>query len=291
MRKRNSWYERFEVKRINKDWVENNVRLTDREIELLEIINYRKLVRRDMLEVISPSYRHLGDNRTRIINRSLNKMFKNMVIDKVHEPQQFMKGNKPATVALDRAGCIYIGKPFKQRIRRDLSVINGVEYIHRYLPSNYRHINGINQLEVETILFCEDTGNELTEWVLEKPIELFYGQEEVVLIPDILMGIKPLYEPLNAFYAYIEFDTGSENIRYKEPPIIRDKIIKYKKYMLSRLWEDEFEKFPIVIFVTEDDKRIGFFNKKCEENGLIGVGVYYKNYKNFMYSLSNFFSR
>jgi len=249
---------------------------------LLEIINYRKLVRRDMLEVISPSYRYLGDNRTRIINRSLNKMFKNMVIDKVHEPQQFMKGNKPAVVALDRAGALTLGVPFKQRIRHNKSVIKGVEYIHRQLPANYRHINGVNQLEVETILFCEDTGNELVKWVLEKPIELFYGGDKIVLIPDILLELKLVREPSRAFYAYIEFDTGSESIRYKEPPIIRDKVINYKKYMLSKIWEDEFPKFPMVILVTEDEKRTEFFNRKCRENGIVGLGIYYERYREFL---------
>lgn len=288
-RVKKGWYERFEVKKINKDWVDTNVRLTDREIELLEIINYRKLVRRDMLEIISPSYRYLSNkNRTRIINKSISKMFNSMVVDKVHEPQRFKRGNTPAVVALDRAGSLILGVPFKQRIRQNKYVLGGVEYIHRQLPANFRHINGVNQLEVDTILFCEETGNELSKWVIEKPIELFYGQDKVVLIPDVLLGLKLENREL---FAFLEYDTGSENLRYKEPPIIREKIIKYKKYMLSKLWEKEFLNFPLLVFVTEDLNRVDFFNKKCKENGVLGIGVYYENYKEFLYNLSNIFSR
>lgn len=279
-----SWYERNEIKRINKDWVSTNVRLTEREEELLDIINKRKLVRRDMLEVISSSYRFLGANRTRIMNRSINKMFNSMVIDKVHEPQHFMKGNKPAVVALDKAGSVILGIPHKQRIKHHKSVVEGVEYIQRQLPSNYKHINGVNQLEVETILFCEESDNELIEWVLEKPIELFYGNEKIVLIPDVQMEIKLSGRVLNAF---LEYDTSTENIRYKESPIIRDKIIKYKKYKLSNLWKESLNSYPLLILVTEDSKRIDFFNSKCEENGIAGIGVHVDNYRKFLEHISD----
>lgn len=250
---------------------------------MLEIVNYRKLVRRDMLEIISPSYRSLnGKSRTRILNRSISKMFQQMVLDKVHEPQRFKHGNSPAIVALDKAGAIILGVPFKQRIRQIKSDIG--DYIHRQLPSNFRHINGVNRLEVDTILFCEETGVKLEKWILEKPIELFYGQEKIIIIPDVLLKLKFKNKSLSIF---IEYDTGNENVRYKEPPIINQKIIKYKKYMLSKMWEKHFDKFPLIILVTEDLDRIQFFNKKCSENRIFGLGVYYKNYKNFLYNLIN----
>lgn len=286
-RAKTGWYEREQIKRVDMDWVVTNCRITDREFELLEIINDRKLVRRDMLEVISPSYRYLGDNRTRIMNRSINKLFKSMVLDKVHEPQRFMEGNTPAIVALDRAGSLILGVPHKQRIKYIKNITGGSEYIRRELPSNFQHINGINQIEVDTISFCEDTGSELIEWVHEKPVELYYGQDKVSLIPDISMKLKLVRNDSDAFCAFIEFDTGTESIRYREPPIIRDKIIKYRKYMLSKLWENEYPKFPFLLLVTQDEKRIDFFNKKCRENGVAGLGVYYKNYKKFLYKLSN----
>lgn len=284
-----SWFEREEVAKITKDWVEMNCRITKREVELLKIINERKMVRRDMLEIISPSYRHLGNNRTRILNRSLNKMFKNMCIDKVHEKQSFMEGNTPAIISIDKAGAIILGVNYKTRIKKNKKKINGKEYVFRELPSNYKHINGINNLEVETIMFCENTGNHLSKWVIEKPQEFYFGQEKIVLIPDILMELKLNTEPINTLYAFIEFDTGSESIRYKEPPVIRDKIIKYKKYKLSNLWTSDYPYFPMILLVTEDEKRTVFFNKKCEENGLAGLGIYYKNYTEFLMRLKGLF--
>lgn len=281
---RGSWYEREEVEKITLDFVKTNCKITAREKELLEIINQRKMVRRDMLEIISPSYRNLGVNRTRIMNRSMKKLFSNMCIDKIHELQGYLQGNTPAIYSLDRAGSMILEIPHKSRIKHIKNTVNGKTYIYRRLPSNFRHVNGVNGLEVDTILFCEETGSEILEWCHEKPQELHYGEERIVVIPDVLMGLK-----INDrhFYAFIEYDTGSEGVREKEPRVIRDKIIKYKKYKLSELWTDEFNQFPIILLVTEDEKRTGFFNKKCKENGLLGLGIYRENYKEFLKRLTD----
>lgn len=237
-----------------------------------------------MLEIISPSYRNLGINRTRIMNRSINKLFKNMCIDKIHEKQEFSSGNTPAILSLDRAGSIILGIQHKSRIKHIKSIVNGRTRITRKLPSNYRHIHGVNRIEMETILFCEDTGNEIVRWVHEKPQELHYANERVVVIPDLGVELKIAQKP---FYAFIEYDTGSESKREREPPIIRDKIIKYKKYKLSRLWENEYPRFPMLLLVTEDENRTEFFNRKCKENGLLGLGIYYENYRTFLERLAD----
>lgn len=278
---RKSWYERDfeETEKITKDWVKTNCRLTKRELELLEIIHKRKLVRRDHLEIISPSYRNLGRNRTIIINRAIRRLFRSMCIDKAHERKHYGEGgNHPCIVSLDRAGSIILGVNHRRRIIH--SKHDG--YITRRLPSNYRHFNGVNMLEVETILHCEETGNELLEWVHEKPQEFFYGQEKVNVIPDISMTLKFNTGRSKTFYAYIEFDTSSESPREKEPRIIRDKIIKYKKLKMSRIWEKDYPVFPALVFVGECEKRTEFWTKKCRENGLFGIGVHYENYSEFL---------
>jgi Replication-relaxation len=277
------WYSRQEVERVTLDWIKVNCRITDREMELLKIIKDRKLVRRDMLEIISPSYRCLGNNRTEILNRAIRKLFRKMCIDKVHEERELGRGgNYPCTIALDKGGSLLLGVPHKRRI---LHHKEG-NYIRRSLPANYRHINGVNQLEVDTILFCEKTDSNISVWVHEKPQELYYGQDKVVVIPDVVMGLKFNTGQSEPFYAFIEYDTGSESLRYKEPPIIRDKVIKYKKYKLSKLWENDYPYFPVLLLVTEDQNRIDFFNKKCEENNIKGVGIYSENYTAFLERLS-----
>lgn len=281
------WYDRDEIGRVTKGWVHENVRLTDREVNLLKIIRDRKIVRRDMLEVISSDYRYLGSNRTRIINRSLGKMFKNMCIDKIHEPKEFMKGNKPAMVSLDRAGSIILGVNHRQRIRHIANVVDGVKYIRRELPSGYKHINGVNMLEVKTINFCENSSIDIYNWKVENRIDFYYNRNKVSVIPDISMSLSGFKKFENKFHAYIEYDTGSESLRYLEPPIIRDKILKYKMYKLSNLWSDKYPYFPFLLLVTKDKSRISFFNDTCKKNGIVGVGVYYKNYDKFLSKISN----
>lgn len=277
---RRGWYEREEIQKVTLDWVKLNCRVTSRDMELIELIRDRKLVRRDHLEVISPSFRNFDKSiRAKMLNKTIRRLFDKMIIDKVHEVRELGKGgNNPCTVALDRGGSVLLRIPHKKRIQQKKEG----KYIRRSLPTNYRHINGINQCEVETILFCEETGSEILEWVHEKPQELHYGQERVVVIPDVRVALKMREKP---FYAFLEFDTGSENARYSSNfPIIHEKLVKYKKYKSSNLWDTPY--FPVLLFVTEDDKRVEYFNKKCKELGLQGFGIYYENYRAFLERLA-----
>lgn len=236
------------------------------------------MVSRDLLEVMLPSYRNIS-NSTRVINRSIKKLFTNMFLDKVHEKQQLGKGNSPCIVSLDRAGAVLLGVPFRRRIIHNRKIIHGEEYIFRSLPSNYRHIHGVNRCEIDTILICEEVGGEIYEWAHEKPVELHYATEKVVVIPDVVIRLK---FNTGQFCAFLEYDTGSEDIRCKEPKTIKEKILKYRKYKSSEIWKNNFSDFPILLFVTEDAERINFFNNKCEENGILGIGIYYKNYKDVL---------
>lgn len=279
---REGWYERNEIQKVTLDWVKTNCILTEREEQLLKIIYDRKLVRRDHLEIISESYRNAGLNKTILLNRAIKKMYKMMCLDKIHEVQEFGKGSKPCIVSIDKAGSLLLNVPHKKRILQNKTTYKGKDYIIRNLPSNYRHINGINQLEVKTILFCEEQGFEIVKWELEEPRHFTSNAENIKLIPDVLMIIRIRGKP---FVAFIEFDTGSEGLRQKEPVIIKDKIIKYKKYKSSNLWTNEdWQKdmnapmYPIVLFVTQDEKRVQFFNDKSKELRVQGLGMYYERY-------------
>lgn len=283
--KKSKWFEREEKQRITPDWVRMNCKLTSREMKLLKIIYDRKLVRRDHLEVISEDYRYLGDNRSIIMSRSIKRMYRKMCIDKAYEPREYGKGYSPCIVTLDRAGSILLNVAHKRRLAHKKSLVNGREIIIRTLPINYKHINGINRLEVETILFCDKTNNILKTWEHEVSKKFHYGMEEVHVIPDVFTEMHIHGKKILAF---IEFDTGSENIRRKlNFPIINDKLIKYRKYKLSKLWTDECEYFPIILFVTEDERRISYFNKKCKEHGLQGFGIWHENYGDFLAHLGN----
>lgn len=168
---RKSWYERNEISKINSDWVQLNCKnITKREVDILKIINDRKLVRRDHLEIIHDSYRKLGKNRTSLLNRSLKKLFEKSCLDKCHEEPEFQKGNLPAVFGLDRAGAIILGldKKFRRRIKQDCKFINGQKYPIRELPNNYPHIHGLNEIEVQTILLSEEMGFKISRWDLEE---------------------------------------------------------------------------------------------------------------------------
>lgn len=289
---RKGWYEREEIKRVTMDWADLNCNLTEREFELLEIVYERKLVRRDSLEIISKSYRNIGKNRTNSINRAISKMFRSICLDKVHQPRKNGESNMPCIVGVDKAGSLLLGVKHSERIIQNTTKKNGILYTHRSLPSNFKHINGVNKLETETILFCERYDSNIIRWDLEeKNIKLFYhNQEKIILIPDVFMILEIDGKNLVAF---IEYDTGSENVRYKIPPIIREKLIKYKKYKSSGLWLKESwqdllseKQFPLILFITEDDKRVNIFNQKSKDIGVQGLGIYYKNYNKILEKIS-----
>lgn len=288
---KNGWYEREEVSRITDDWVRLNCRnITKREREMLKIINERKLIRRDHLEIIHESFRNAGSNRTNILNRSVRKLFEKLCIDKVHEEAEFGTGNLPAVLALDKAGAIVLGvdKKFRRRIKHNTKFVKGEKYIFRELPNNYPHIHGVNNLEARTILLSEELGFGIVRWDLEeKNTKIFMVNERYVLTPDVFMMLRMNNKPLSAF---IEYDTGMENHRYKEDfPTIRDKLEKYQKYKLSGSWKSEkwakYSGFPLLLFVTEDEKRIPFVNDKGRKLGLRVFGLHASEFEKVLEDL------
>lgn len=281
---RRSWYEREEISKVTLDWVKSNCKPTTREIELLGIVKERKLVRRDHLEILVPSYRHLGENRTRLINRSIRKLFDNLCLDKVHEKQDLGKGNSPCIVALDRGGSLLLNLSHKRRIPHNKMLVNGQVEIRRSVPLTYRHANGVNQTEVDTILFCEQHGYEILEWNHEVGREFQFNNEKILMIPDVSIKLKIKNKIVNIF---LEYDTGTEGIRSKKSfPVIHEKVLNYRRYKLSKLWEENFKSFPMVFLVTEDEHRIPYFNQKCKDNGVQGYGIYYENYIKFLSRLA-----
>jgi hypothetical protein len=207
-----------------------------------------------------------------------------MILDKVHEVQEIGMGNTPCIVAIDKGGSILLGVPHKYRITHKLSKVKETSYITRILPLNYRHVNGVNQCEVDTILFCEDTNNELLKWEVEVSATFFYNNEKISLITDAFVELK--FGARNCLI-FLEYDTGSENARRTTDfPIIYNKLVNYRRYFRSSVWQDKYKVFPLLLLVTEDGNRIEYFNKKCKELGLRGYGVYYEKYTNALGILS-----
>lgn len=280
------WYERVEEKKVTLDWLATNCNLTQRESELLQLVYQRKLVRRDHLEIISPTYRYIQNNRTILLNRAITKLFRQMIFDKIHEPQKIGKGNTSAIVAIDRGGSILLNVKHKQRILHSKSKLNGETIVTRRLPSNYKHINGINQMEVNTILFCNNNNHILGRWEHELSCNFINNQEKTTFIPDVLLEIA--FNNGKTFLGFLEYDTGSEDSRNKNDfPTIGNKLRNYRRYFKSDLWRElDLKYFPVILLVTEDDKRIEWFNNKCKELQLKGVGVYHENFTSFLEHLA-----
>lgn len=277
---RKGWYDREEIQKVTLDWLKTNRRPTERELELLRIVKERKLVRRDHLEVICEPYRIIGESRTRIINRSIERLFSTMYLDKTHEKQEIGKGNLPCVVSLDRAGSLFFGIPHKPRITQNKRIIKDREYIFRSLPNYFRHTHGINQVEVDTI----ELGHEIVQWAHEKGVEFHRGVEKVKVIPDVFIELKIRQKP---FWAFLEYDTGTENARStKSFPILDKKISNYRMYKQTEMWKQYSGYFPVILFVTEDDKRVEYFTRECKKNGLQGWGIYHDRYKVFMEHLA-----
>jgi hypothetical protein len=205
-----------------------------------------------------------------------------MIFDKIHEPQKLGEGNTPCIIALDKGGSLLLSTPHKKRIIHSKS---SKGYITRRLPANYRHVNGVNQMEVNTILFSEETGHEILDWKIEPITTFTWNNEKISFVPDVLFQMQMKNRKLIVF---LEFDTGNEDIRNKKDfPMIGDKLKKYRKYKLSELWKEELDYFPLILFVTEDMKRVKWITSKCKELNLRGYGVYHENYTDVLERLAN----
>lgn len=270
---RRSWYERNEEHRISEDWVKLHCKnITKREKRLLEIVYERRIVRRDHLEIIHEDYRNIP-RRTNVINRSIKKLFDCMALDKVHEKPEFMEGNLPAIVAIDKAGSIILNKPFKRRIKQEKRIINQKEMIFREIPPNFSHFHGINALETITIQWILSK-NYKFKWFLAQYNEkrFKFNQEDVILIPDVFVVINANN---SIFLFFLEYDTGTEDRGNKSRfPVIDEKLDKYRRYKATGVWKEEWwakqvvTGFPLMLFVTEDPYRIDHINKESKKMGL-----------------------
>lgn len=288
--RRRGWWQREEVKRVNDDWVKMNCKnITNREKELLKIVNDRILVSREHLEVIHPAYRNI-DGRTNVLNRSIRKLFDKMCLDKAHMEAEFGKGNTPAIVCIDRAGALLLGTKFRRRLKHKKKVYHGEEYIFRELPSNYLHIHGINELEVSTIILCDNHDFKLIRWQLEAQNTKKLPENsqndakttQISLIPDVFCIIRVKN---SVFMSFIEYDTGSENKGYNgNYPILGEKLERYNLYKMSGIWKHEMWSkstglgFPPILFVVHDQKRADYIIRKGKSLGLVVDAFLFSEY-------------
>jgi hypothetical protein len=90
---------------------------------------------------------------------------------------------------------------------------------------------------------------------------------------------------------FIEYDTGSENRGYSKTfPVLLEKLDKYQKYKMLNGWREEWwakkinTDFPLLLFVTEDEKRIKYIKETGAKMGLIIECLLSSDYIKFLNS-------
>jgi hypothetical protein len=251
-------------------------------MKILKEVNYRKLVSREHLEYIIEEYRNLKSS-TRVLNKSLSKLYLKHCLDKCHEEMEYGTGNAPAIYSLDRAGAILLDVPFKPRFVKRENVKN--HNLFTVLPSNWKHIQKVNELEIITLKKCFEVGAELIRWDLEEVnrVVIPTNKGNVTLISDVITLINNKNKPMLYF---VEFDTGNEDFRYATQfPTLKEKIEKYHTYKISGLWKDKWFArigFPTIVFVTLDRKRIKYLQSLFSKLQLSAYVLEFEQYEKWL---------
>lgn len=266
-------WERQEVFQISQAWVEENChRVTDRDVQLGRLLLKRKLLRRDQIEVLHAGFRGLANPEVQI-NRRLRVLFDSHFIDRVFPNVLPGAGSSQAVIALDRAGAIVLDAQFKPVIRHQKDRFGNIA---RILPINYRHTLGVNDFEVSLVQWCFSNGAEILRWRLDfENVRRFSYNGEWSIRPDGFGIVKTPNGKGKAFF--FEYDTGTEDVRYRTKfKKLTAKFKGYAAYKSSGAWMQEdwaskLKEFPVMIFLSEDKRRIEPLRELAATMGLNSI--------------------
>lgn len=251
-------WERQEVHQVTRQWVQENCQnVTARDLHLGRMLLKRRIMRRDQVQVLHPGFRDLANPEVQV-NRRLRVLYDCHFIDRTFPQVAPGTGSSQAIVALDRAGAIMVGMPFKRVIRHQRDIKGNIQ---RILPLDYRHTLAIHDFEISLLQHCFATGTELLRWRIEHENQrrFMFGQEYVIR-PD---GFGIVRLPNGKGKAFLfEYDTGTEDQRCRTTfKRLTAKLKAYAAYRDSGVWLQEdwgrmLKEFPPLIFLTEDKKRI-----------------------------------
>lgn len=244
--------DREPIKYITKAWVEENTkRVTKRDKELLKIIEENKIVTRDQLITLHPSFIDIKQP-INVINRRLAVLYHSYCIDRVRPLVGIGEGSSQFHITLDRAGAILLGiENF-----RPLMIYESNSYPPKRLPQYYKHTIGIVDLRCALIELLRERGGRILHWSLEdeNKIEFSY-KEKYILKPDVLTLV--ITKEKKGSILFYEHDQGTEHKK-----VIKDKIEGYTAYRLSNTWLGsswaqimKVPTFPPVIFLTTGEKK------------------------------------
>jgi len=240
----NRKYARPEVKQVTRQWVRENCKnVTDRDKELLKVIEKHRILRRDHIEILFPEF-----PSSDYLNKRLAILYKMHMIDRTYPQVGLGEGSSKQHVCLDRAGMILLdNETYNKPIRPDKS-----------LPLGWEHIVTLNDYKCRITQFFKKIGGKVLYCELEQTCR-FSGKK---LIADIILIVQ---HNKKGHSFIIEVDLGTENL-----PFLKKKIDSYRDYYLTKTWVGEpwarvFKTpvFPRVLLMTENG-RVGRINSLRE---------------------------
>lgn len=257
--------DREPIKYITKSWVQENVKnITKRDLELLKIIYENKIVTRDQLITLHPSFSNKRQS-VNIINRRLKVLYDNYCIDRVQPTVGIGEGSSQYHITLDRAGAILLGiENFRSIVIYDPS-----SYPSKRLPMYYKHTIGIVDMKCTITELLREIEGEIVYWGLEEENKIhFKFKKEFTLKPDVIAILR---KNQNGFIFFYEHDQGTE---FRN--IIKAKIEAYAAYRLSNIWINQrwakimkVPTFPTLVILTAgDEKRIEWIEKISKSSGI-----------------------
>ncbi len=233
--------------------------LTERDIEILKIINDRRIVSRDHLIYLSG----LGcrSQSRNILNKRLRVMKELDLVEKTQPYCPPGQGSYQQLISLGKQGAKYLGikwKPYFKKIQNDKQqpVLEP--------PINYMHQLHLVDIEIIIRQKCDESKFRILHMKFEEDNKISG------LVPDMFVVIS---KGNSGRPIYLEMDRGTESYEY-----IRGKLEKYKNVMLLGEWVNQdwckiFPEppFPYIFFVTTGtENRIIQINKMIKEVGMNG---------------------
>ncbi len=270
------------------DWSKANIELTDRKIEILNILKQHHLMTIEQLEYLHSGFGHQAQSQ-HLLRRDIRKLHEVYLIDKAAKKSILRWDGsikKTMVLALGEAGSHYVGWPeYYKRIKHK----NGTAY----LPKTAHHTIRVHDMEIQTRELLKSLNIEVKAWSYECGNRIVNHANR--LNPD---AFCMMLDRSNGRYytAFFEYDTGKDDIgRRSKFPNLTKKIDRYKQIKDWNGWyskpisRESENAFPHIFFVTEEPKRFPtlpkIFGSRRLENTVCLQQDYLAHLKDFVHKM------
>lgn len=233
------------------------MRLTERDIDIVEAIYQHRVMRQDQIQ-----YLLFGRKNKSGAQRRLEHLFDHGYLERVFLPVHMGEGRSPTLYVLDRAGADLL------RERRDYPDLVWHSSSKDIRQMFIEHALAINDVMIAVTLACQENGFELETWQGENQIKADYDRvravttagrrKSVPVVPDSYFAIVA-HQRRHHFF--LELDRGTMTIdRFK------NKIAGYIAYHRSGKYEERYGTRSLrVLTITTGPKRVERLKQGSEE--------------------------